>query len=63
MLVNKVHIAILPKTMLKDNDKIYIKCFRIYRSNNEFRKGTALLISNSIDGKIYVDWNHEKEDI
>ena len=54
MLVNKIHIALLQETMLKDNDKMYIKGYRIYRSNSEFRKGTAILISNSIDAQTYV---------
>ena len=54
MLVNKVHIALLQETMLKDNDKMYIKGYRIYRSNSEFRKGTAILISNSIDAQTYI---------
>ena len=54
MLVNKIHIALLQETMLKDNDKMYIKDFRIYRSNSKFRKGTAILVSNSIDTQTYV---------
>ena len=37
MLVNKIHIALIQETMLKDNDKMYINEYRIYRSNSEFR--------------------------
>ena len=40
--------------MLKDNDKMYIKGFRIYRSNREFRKGTVILVSNLIDPQTYI---------
>ena len=48
MLVNKIHIALIQETMLKDKDKMYIKGYRIYRSNSEFRRGTAIMVSNII---------------
>ena len=35
MLVNKIHIALIQETMLKDKDKMYIKGYRIYRLNRE----------------------------
>ena len=54
MLVNKIHIALIQETMLKDNDKMYINGYRIYRSNSEFRRGTAILISNTINVQTYI---------
>ena len=46
--------------MLKDTDKIYVKGYRVYRSSNsEFRKETAILISNSIDAQTYIVMKYE----
>ena len=45
--------------MLKDTDKIYVKGYWVYRSNSEFRKGTAILISNSIDAQTYLVMKYE----
>jgi len=54
MLVNKIHIALIQETMLKDKDKIYIKGYRIYISNSEFRRGTAIIVSNMINAQTYI---------
>ena len=54
MLVNKIHIALIQETMLKDKDKLYINGYRIYRSNSEYRRGTAILISNMINAQTYI---------
>ena len=54
MLVNKVYIALFQEIMLKDNDKMYIKGFRIYRFNSEFRKSTDILVWNLIDTQKYI---------
>ena len=49
MLVNKIHIALIQETMLKDKDKFYLNGYRIYRTNSEYRRGTTILISNMIN--------------
>ena len=54
ILVNKIHIALIQETMLKDKDKMYIKGYRIYRSNSEFRRGTVIIVSNMINAQTYI---------
>ena len=40
--------------MLKNNTKVFIRGFNIYRSDsNVGRRGTAMLISNNINAEIY----------
>ena len=46
--------------MLKPTDKLYIKGFKIYRSNSDFRKGTLILVSNLIDAHSYMTSHSEK---
>ena len=50
---NQIDIAILNETMLTHNHKLYIKNFRIYRADANFRKGVAILISNLLDCDAY----------
>ena len=54
MIVNKIHIALIQETMLNDKDKMYIKGYLIYRSNSEFRRGTAIMVSNMINAQTYI---------
>ena len=52
-LYENIDIAILNETMLTHNHKLYIKNFRIYRADANFRKGVAILISNLLDCDAY----------
>ena len=50
LLVNNIHIALIQETMLNEYHKMYIKGYKIYRSNSiDNRKGVAILISNELD--------------
>ena len=47
LLINNIHIALLQETMLNEYHKMYIKGYKIYRSNStDNRKGVAILINN-----------------
>ena len=50
-----IHIALIQETMLKDEDKWYIKGYKIYRSNaTEHRKGVAILVSTELLCQTYI---------
>ena len=55
-----IQICLLQETMLKKEDKMYLKGFKIYRADNDVRrKGVAVLISNELDCTSYIT---EKDD-
>ena len=39
--------------MLKENDTFYIKNYRIFRANSNFRRGVAIIISKPLDCDAY----------
>ena len=48
LIEEDIHIAMIQETFLTQDDKIYIKGYRIFRSNGQaHRKGVAILISES----------------
>ena len=50
-----IHIALIQETMLKDEDKWYIKGYKIYRSNaSEHRKGVAIICSTELLCQSYI---------
>jgi len=50
-----IHIALIQETMLKDEDKWFIKGYKIYRSNaTEHRKGVAILVSTELLCQTYI---------
>ena len=50
-----IQIALIQETMLKDEDKWYIKGYKIYRSNNpEHRKGVVILCSTELICQTYI---------
>ena len=52
-----IHIALLQETFLTQEDKIFIKGYRIYRSNgNTHRKGVAVLISENLLCDKYITY-------
>ena len=52
LLINNIQIALIQETMLNEYHKIYIKVYKIYRSNSiDNKKGVAILISNELDCK------------
>ena len=54
LLINNIHIALLQETMLNEYHKMYIKGYKIYRSNStDNRKGVAILINNELDCQTY----------
>ena len=54
LLINNIQIAIIQQTMLNEYHKMYIKVYKICRSNFiDNRKGVAILISNELDCKSY----------
>ena len=49
LYTNNIQICLLQETILKKEDKFYIKGFKIYRADNEERrKGVSNLISNQL---------------
>ena len=50
---NNIDIAMLQEPLLTNEDKFYIKNYKIYRSNSTSRKGVSILISNSLDCDTY----------
>ena len=50
---NKIDIALIQETMLKENDAFYIKNYRIFRANSKFRRGVAIIISKQLDCDAY----------
>ena len=54
LLINNIQIALIQETMLNEYHKMYIKVYKIYRSNFiDNRKGVAILISNELDCNSY----------
>ena len=54
LLINNIHIALLQETMLNEYHKMYIKGYKIYRSNStDNRKGVAIIINNELDCQTY----------
>ena len=49
LLENDIHIALIQETFLGQDDKLYIKGFKIFRSGGiSYRKGVAILVSNTL---------------
>ena len=54
LLINNIQIALIQETMLNEYHKMYIKVYKINRSNFiDNRKGVAILIRNELDYKSY----------
>ena len=44
-----IDIALIQETMLKENDTFYIKNYKIFRANSNFRRGVSIIISKQLD--------------
>lgn len=57
LLEEDIHIAMLQETFLTQDDKIYIKGYRIFRSNGQtHRKGVAILIAENLICDKYITY-------
>ena len=53
----EIHIALIQETFLTDDEKIYIKGYKIYRSNGiSHRKGVAILIAENLLCDKYITY-------
>ena len=53
LLIQNIGIAVLNETFLSKGDKLFIRDFKIYRSDAQIRrKGVAILISKNLDVKV-----------